>query len=408
MIERTIVLVALILLGLMHPVTGADTVPRPGFVRRHGTGFTCDGRPFAFVGANTHYLPWASRAEVDRTLEEAAKLGFTVIRTIVPGIIGSPDGKGKRTIWSWPNASDSSNLKLDGVHYAYWDTAAGRMAFNDGPDGFQRLDYVIRKAGACGLKLDIALMDYWHYTGGTRQMVSWYRELDVPGQDLVERYEAFYTDERTRADYRRLVEHVLTRRNSLTGVVYRDDPIIAAWDLMNEPEFRTVPIATEWITTMSAHVKTIDPNHLLTTGSEGFFGGRAGSDPEAHLALPTIDFGTWHTYPAYHKISPDDVIALMERHAAVARKVGKPVVLQEFGYNKANADHADVHRRWLAALNRIPDTGGWLVWRLTTTMDHGRYPRDAEGFDIHADGGPVAQAFAEAAQARRKVLSSIR
>lgn len=33
----------------------------------------------------------------------------------------------------------------------------------------------------------------------------------------------------------RFWQTVLTRRNSLTGVEYRDDPTIFAWELINEP-----------------------------------------------------------------------------------------------------------------------------------------------------------------------------
>lgn len=35
--------------------------------------------------------------------------------------------------------------------------------------------------------------------------------------------------------FKNYVKAILTRRNSITGVLYKDDPTIMAWDLANEP-----------------------------------------------------------------------------------------------------------------------------------------------------------------------------
>jgi mannan endo-1,4-beta-mannosidase len=58
---------------------------------------------------------------------------------------------------------------------------------------------------------------------------------------------------------------------------------------------------------MGAYIKTLDPWHLVTVGSEGFFNearkedwaynGTDGVDVEALMKLTTVDFGTYHTYP---------------------------------------------------------------------------------------------------------------
>ena len=52
---------------------------------------------------------------------------------------------------------------------------------------------------------------------------------------IPEKSSAYFTDPRTKQDYKLWVSHVLERQNSRTGLRYRDDPTIMAWELMNEP-----------------------------------------------------------------------------------------------------------------------------------------------------------------------------
>ena len=47
----------------------------------------------------------------------------------------------------------------------------------------------------------------------------------------------------------------------------------AGWNLINEPRCTgcdTGPLQA-WITEMAQHVKSLDPNHLLSVGAEGFY-----------------------------------------------------------------------------------------------------------------------------------------
>eukprot|EP00959_Pyramimonas_sp_CCMP1952_P323481 6769387-Pyramimonas_sp.AAC.2 len=72
-----------------------------------------------------------------------------------------------------------------------------------------------------------------------------------------------------------MVYTILNRKNVFNGRTYKDDPAIFGWELINEPRNyadssgRTLQA---WIDEMSAYVKSIDKRHLLTVGSEGFFG----------------------------------------------------------------------------------------------------------------------------------------
>jgi mannan endo-1,4-beta-mannosidase len=65
--------------------------------------------------------------------------------------------------------------------------------------------------------------------------------------------------------------------------VYKEDPTILSWNLINEPRCETwvVPDCPQrlsnWYSMMAAFVKAEDPNHLVSSGSEGFFGDSDGS-----------------------------------------------------------------------------------------------------------------------------------
>lgn len=65
----------------------------------------------------------------------------------------------------------------------------------------------------------------------------------------------------------------------------------------------------DWASTTSAYIKSLDSNHMVTMGDEGFgpLAGGDGSYPyttsaggyvwQTDLAIDTLDFGTLHLYP---------------------------------------------------------------------------------------------------------------
>jgi mannan endo-1,4-beta-mannosidase len=422
--------VLLMLTGLVSSQRPAIATVEASFVTASGTRFVLDGRPFVVAGTNNHYLGWGTRAEVDSVLESAAGSGYTVVRGILHSVKGSPDGTAKRHVWNPASTADSSNMGVHGTYLASWNTERNTYAFNDSStNGLGRWDYVIWKAGQLGLRLNIAMLDFWQWAGGAQQVSAWY----LDGYDAANdprRYTFFFQDPRAKQFYRDWTAHVLDRVNPLTGLRYRDDPTIFAWDLMNEPEVSSVGLAQSWMQEMAVHLKAEGARQLVSSGSEGFYGGRAGSDPDTEpAAVPAVDFQTWHTYPTYHNVTPQGVVDLVAKHCASARRAGKPVVLQEFAY-PATTDaerqaRAELYRTWLDAVFANGDCAGWLYWRLEgkvknqPTNPHpqddaadpatfGWPPDNGEGFGIAGVTDPAYIVFADqAAQLRGRTKTVV-
>ena len=252
----------------------------------------------------------------------------------------------------------------------YWDTTHNRAGFNDGPNGLQKLDFLVSEAAKRNLKLIVAFLDFWSYTGGAQQMRAWYGSED--------KGTFFFSDPRTKQDYKDWVRHVLTRVNPLTKIAYKDDPNIFAWELMNEPNIEPASLYIEWVSEMSAYVKSIDRNHLVSSGHANF------ANKLSDLPISSIDFGTWHGYPQYENLPADTYDRTIREFCEIGRDNNKPVLLEEFGYPRFKPDQAGIYQKWLDAIQQDPDCAGWLVWRLVSRQASGRYPADTyDGFDVH-------------------------
>ena len=149
---------------------------------------------------------------------------------------------------------------------------------------------------------------------------------------------------------------------------------------------------------MSRYVKTLDPNHLVTTGED--------RPSEGDFAIPAVDFITWHGYPIYYGVSVQRLNRLISQSCAAAKAYDKPLLLEEFGFARSNRnpDQAQAYRLWLDTLRGDPDCAGWMVWRLVARQDDGAYPADTyDQFDVHDDDGPTWQVLARAAKAEEAV-----
>lgn len=155
----------------------------------------------------------------------------------------------------------------------------------------------------------------------------------------------FYRLPQIKEAFKRYIKAMVTR--------YKDNPTILAWEIANEARcaadgVRNLPrsgnctpeLITKWYDEMSTYIKSLDPNHLVTTGSEGafnvksndsFYNGYDGSDFDAELKLKNIDFETFHTYPDWWSKTVDWAVQWIKDHGKSMRAVGKPVVHEEYG-----------------------------------------------------------------------------
>ena len=183
----------------------------------------------------------------------------------------------------------------------------------------------------------------------------------------------FYSNPETRRLYREHIDKLITRRNTVTGVLYRDDPTIFAWELMNEAQVITGrwDERRAWFAEMSAYIKSLDSNHMVTPGAWGYRSSSERREWLADHALSTIDYCDVHNYPRDdHDSFVDSPAALkefIENRAAAAFSLGKPIVFGEFGMN-GDGHNGSSQAEWYRALfdgSARAGAGGTMFWILT-------------------------------------------
>ena len=76
------------------------------------------------------------------------------------------------------------------------------------------------------------------------------------------------TDKQTAIAFKKRINQVVKRKNSINGKFYRDDSTILAWEIANELEFQHFDKSDvyEWINEVAAYIKSLDRSHLVTIG----------------------------------------------------------------------------------------------------------------------------------------------
>jgi mannan endo-1,4-beta-mannosidase len=305
------------------PSRASAQAPLERIITRQGDQLMDGDRPFRFISFNIpnlqlvedNFAPgaktawrWPDEFELNDALESVRQLGGTVVRTYVLSVRRKGSDMG------------------DHVY------VRGPGDFNE--EAFCSLDLALEIAGKKGVRIVIPLVDGWKWQGGRAEYAAFRGK----------RPDDFWTDEQVIADFEATIRHVLTRVNTRTGVAYRDDPAILAWETGNE-----VDCPSAWTRRIAATIKSLDAKHLVLDG-----GSWRRVQPES-LDDPNVDVVATHHYPNLDGGS-DYVPGILA--AREASKGKRPYFVGEFGFAPAE----QFERVYDAVIEN--DVSGALLWSL--------------------------------------------
>ncbi|GAB5029929.1 beta-mannanase [Nannochloropsis oceanica] len=313
------------------------------FVMRKGDQLLLHGAPFRFISFNVPNLhvvedeSWhrASLWEQEDALQTIARMGGQVVRTYPLSIVG-------------------------GLNNGTYTHVLGKGLYNEAL--LCDLDQLLVVADRLNVRLIIPFIDHWEWWGGIPQFTKLYNAS----------FGDFYRSSEVKKGFKDLVNHVIMRRNTLTGRLYRDDPAILAWESGNELDYvdmdedrLSLPLPSrgemdKWMSELAAYIKGLDPNHLIVDG-------RLLNDREVskvQLEDPHIDLISDHFYPNAANITFEERL----EHVVSFTKGHKPFMVGEFGL--VTPELVDVLAKRVIA---EPAVAGALLWSLRSHNVNGGF-----------------------------------
>jgi hypothetical protein len=250
---------------------------------------------------------------------------------------------------------------------------SARRAYNE--DAFQCLDRIIALSHEYNVRLIIPFIASQSFKG--------IRGVDEFSTLSGKPKGSFWTDEEVKADFRHFLDFILNRKNTVNGMLYKNDPAILCWQLGNEfgsypgdrglPYDEWSPKILAWSLEMAAYIKKADPNHLIIEAG--------GADRAALIADPNIDIISDHLYEYWNKMAgrPWELspIAKASREECKGKK---PLMVDEFGLGSTE------NLRDLMKTIREENIVGGLLWSIRS------HRRDG-GWYYHNEGGTTVNSF---------------
>ena len=362
------------LLLIVAMVVGCTTQTGEFVTVKEGKFFIGDTE-YRYVGTNLWYGAilgsegrGGNRERLCKELDDLKSIGITNVRVLV-------GGDGREDI---PSHIEPVLQTAPGV---YNDTI------------LNGLDYLMAELEKRDMKAVLYINNAWEWSGGYGAYLEWagyemdfvraegdtvhFDKAPIPSEDGWREYmqyvSEFVLNDSAKSLAAEHVRFIVSRTNSITGKPYTESPALMSWEIANEPRcFGNDSIHkakfVEWIDEQSSLIKSIDPNHLVTTGSEGYHG--CEDDMELFNAihtLPNIDYACIHIWPfnwgwlgeykattsankvfegddpvvSHVDVACQNTLQYIDDAYSLMSKAGRPIVLEEFGYPRDCAEVAD-------------------------------------------------------------------
>jgi len=338
------ILIILLVLSFVESSSGSENTFTK-FVYRHGDKLMDEGGELRFISfniPNLHYNednmpfnelnPWRlpNEFEITDALEAVRQMGGQVVRIYCLSVRVS---------------GEDSNIPRHIIGPGQFDEKT-----------FETLDMVLAVANRKGIRVIIPFIDNWKWWGG----------IEAAAVFRNKKLQDFWTDPELFEDYKKIVSFVINRTNSVTGVKYRDDKSVLAWETGNE-----LVCPHEWTTKAAAYIKSIDNNHLVI---DGYHTTNLRVDS---VQDENIDIVTTHHYSK----NPKETVSQIKSNMAKARGK-KPYFVGEFGFISTD----DVKTVLQTVMEE--NVCGALIWSL-------RYRSRDGGFYWHSEpyGGDLFKAY---------------
>ncbi|MFT4075692.1 MAG: cellulase family glycosylhydrolase [Asticcacaulis sp.] len=317
------------------------------FVRVDGIHFKLKDETYRYVGANIWYgaylgstASFGDRARLVKELDDLKALGVSNLR-----VLGSSE------LSPLINSLDPAFSNKPGDYNA---------------DLLTGLDFLLAEMGKRDMKAVLYLTNFWEWSGGMVTYQYWtnggnYINMNDPAHPwpaFADFSAQFYASGAAKEAYYNYIRMLLGRTNSVTGKAYKDDATVMAWQLSNEPRpggsDANIKAHVEdyygWIKDSAALIRSLAPNHLVSLGHEGLMGAN-NSEEIVIKAHEHIDYLTAHIWPQnWSWVDKDDlggsfdagaqkVQAYIDAHIAIAQKLNKPLVFEEFGFPRDNINY---------------------------------------------------------------------